>query len=99
MVKSECIFSPQNFVDKLTGNCYIFCSDTISGLLEEIECRLQENGYNDLWDYPLSEINHIVENELDVVLVELTGEDMDGEWKTIYRWFEVPESFREQEED
>lgn len=95
MVKSEQAYNPQNYVATITGQYYIFRSDNIDKLVEEIESCLKKNDFDCLWNYPLSEIDHIVENKLNVVLVELTGDDEDGEWKTVYRWFEVPEDFTE----
>lgn len=92
-VKSEKIYSPQNYLAAITGNCYILRSDTISDMIEEISTILLKNGFENLWDYGLSEIEHLVENDLDVVLVELTGSDANDEWTTIYRWFEVPDKF------
>ena len=56
MVKSDVIYSPQNFVEEVTGKCYIFQNqDTVF----EIQELLKFNGYDDLWDYPLSEIDEI----------------------------------------
>lgn len=97
MVKSEEVYSPQAFVGCVTGKYYCFHSYTISELLAEIDILLSANGYAELWNYPLSEIDHIVANNLNVVLVELTGDDENGEWSTVYRWFEVPEFFNEKE--
>lgn len=93
MVQFEGALSPQSYVRSVTGLCYIFWEIDISAMISEIHSHLKSNGYDGLWDFPLSEIDIIVENEHNVVLVELTGEDDDGEWKTIFRWFEVPEGF------
>jgi hypothetical protein len=49
-----------------------------------------------LFDYPLSEIDHIVENKINVVLVDVSGFDKNGIWQHEYRWFEVPEIFEEE---
>jgi hypothetical protein len=49
------------------------------------------------WSYPLSEIDHIVENNLCVVLVDVSGFSKEGKWEQEYRWFEVPENFEEEE--
>ena len=94
MVKSEKIYSPQNYLESVTGNCYIINGDDDVGLIERI---LYENGF-ELWSYPLSEINHIVENELDVVLVDcmVYNEDTSG-YDHEYRWFEVTEDWEEEE--
>ena len=42
---------------------------------------MDENEFEGYWDYPLSEIDEIVENEREVILVT------DGDE---YRWFETP---------
>lgn len=97
MVKSEQIYSPQKYLDGVTGNCYIIDGDNDIELIRGI---LNECGY-ELWDYPMSEIGHIVENNLDVVLVEcMVYNKSTKEYETVYRWFEVPEDFeKEYEED
>lgn len=98
MVKSDKIFSPQLYVEAVTGNYYIFPNDGLS-YLEIIRKLLEENCLDHLWDYPFKEIDHIVENNLDVVLVDC-GEYADAEhgvvWVNDYRWFEVPEDFTEE---
>ena len=86
MVKSEKIYSPQNYLELVTGNCYIIkgCND-----IETIECVLEDLGYN-LRSYSLSEISHIVEEELNVVLVDcMVCNDDTDEFEHVYRWFEV----------
>lgn len=93
VVKSEELYSPQAYLEAVTGKCYIVNADTICELLEEMQQRLYDNGHGSLWDFPLTGIDEIVEDNLDVVLVELTGDDENGKWVTIYRWFEVPEQF------
>lgn len=96
MVKSEKIYSPQRYLEGVTGDYYIIDGDNDIEVVEKI---LYEHGY-ELWNYPMSEIGHIVENELDVVLVDCmiwnaSKEEFDHE----YRWFEVPEGFEEEEEE
>ena len=94
MVKSEQIYSPQNYLDAVTGNCYCISGDNDIGFIQRV---LAQNGF-ELWDYPMSEIGHIVENELDVVLVDcMVWDDGTGEYQHEYRWFEVPEDFKEEE--
>ena len=54
---------------------------------DELRELLDDNGLSNLWDYPLDEIDHIVENDLNVVLVVFdTGCVTKREW----RWFEFP---------
>ena len=93
MVKSEKLFTPQTYVEALTGNCYAFGSDKVC---EQISNILLFNKMPNLFDYPLSEIDHIVENNINVVLVDISGFDEHGIWKHEYRWFEVPDDFEEE---
>lgn len=97
-VKSTELYSPQAFVEALTGKCYCFNQDNT---VEEIHRLLKINGVeNDtdktLWDYSLDEIDEIVENNVPVVLVDTTYINEDCEMVYEYRWFEVPESFRKE---
>ena len=95
MVKSEQIYSPQNYLEGITGQCYIINGDNDIDFIQKV---FEVEGY-ELWDYPMSEIDHIVENNIDVVLVEcMVWDDDEGEYKHIYRWFEVTPDF-EQEYD
>lgn len=88
IVRYEGAYSPQNYVEMVTGQCYLFQTDKFSDVIAEIQHLLGINGYR-FRDYPLSEIAGIIEKELDVVLVKLAGEDSSGEWRTVYHWFEV----------
>ena len=90
MVKSESVFSPQTYLEEVTGKCYIVCSDTISGLIDKIECVLFENGHKQIRNFQFTEIDKIVSSGADVVLVELSGEDRRGKWNTVFHWFEIP---------
>ena len=95
MVKSEQIYSPQNYLEAVTGQCYVIRCDND---IDTIETILETYGYN-FWNYPLSEIDHVVENELDVVLVDCMVYNEDKkEFEHVLRWFEVPEDFEEEEE-
>lgn len=94
MVKSEKIYSPQDYLDAVTGNYYCIDGDDD---IEFIQRILAQNEF-ELWDYPMSEIDHIVENELNVVLVDcMVWNKKTKEFEHQYRWFEVPEDFKEEE--
>lgn len=94
MVKSEQIYSPENYIDAVTGNYYILRGEDD---IESISKILDRFGYY-LWNYPLSEIDHIVENELNVVLVDcMVWNEDKKEFEHAYRWFEVPDDFKEEE--
>lgn len=93
MVKSNGIYAPQNYVGAITGTYYFFEYKIHPS--EEIQYLLKSNGY-ELWDYPITEIDHIVENNLNVVLVDCSHYEGDV-YVNEYRWFEVPEDFEEEE--
>ena len=93
MVKSETIYSPQQYLLEITDTCYIIQGTDDIEFIEEV---LNMHGFT-LWNYPLSEIEHIVENNLNVVLVECMVENSQtNELEHQYRWFEVPEDFKEE---
>jgi hypothetical protein len=96
MVKSKHLYSPQSFVDAVTGHCYIFRQDdTVKEIHDLLKLNEIETEEEPLWDYPLDEIEHIVENNIPVVLVDVSGFNEKDEWIQEYRWFEVPEWFEE----
>ena len=97
-VKSNEIYSPVNYVNAVTGTYYIFKNKMHPA--EEIQYLLKNDkwDYYELCDYPLTEINHIVENNLNVVLVDCSHFE-DDVYVTEYRWFEVPEDFKENEDE
>lgn len=94
-VKYSKMYSPQNYVMAVTGKCYSFDSDDDC---IQIEQYLKANGYDDLWSYALEDIDEIIENEANVVLVELCYFDTNDKLQYEYRWFEVPEDFKPDDE-
>ena len=94
MVKSGQIYSPQNYLMAVTGKCYMYDGEND---IVFINNRLHENDMDYLWDYPMSEIEHIVQNDIDVVLVDcmVVNPEID-QFEHQYRWFEVPEDFKEE---
>ena len=93
MVKSEKIYAPQSYLEGITGQCYIISGDNDIDFIQNI---FDKWGY-ELWNYPLSEIDHIVENNLDVVLVEcMVYHKAKKEYEHVYRWFEVTDDFEQE---
>ena len=88
MVISNKLWMPQEYLGKITDNYVTPQGRTI---IEGIQKQLEKYGYDNLWDYPLSEIDHILENELTVVLVDCSYYEQ-GEYISQCRWFEVPET-------
>lgn len=82
------VYTPQEYLERVTGNCYIVRGDDDAAEIS----RITKDFGLDLWDYPLSELEHIVENKLNVVLVEcLYWEETGKEYRKRYRWFELPD--------
>ena len=97
MVKSKQVYSPQKFVDAVTGHCYYMMQDdTVTEIHNLLRKHGIETDYHPLRDYPLDEITHIVENNIPVVLVDVSGFNANEDWVTEYRWFEVPAGFCEE---
>lgn len=91
MVKSNNVYPPQAYIGEITGEYFITQFD---GSVECIRKYLEKHGFHFLWDYPLTEIDHIVENDLNVVLVDCSRYE-GSKYVSEYRWFEVPEDFKE----
>ena len=97
MVKSQKLYTPQTYCEKMTGCCYCFDHENT---VFEMETVLKRHGLeSEHWSYPLDEIDHIVKNGLNVVLIDVSGFTKQGKWIQEYRWFEVPEDFKEDEDE
>lgn len=86
-VKGQKVYSVKEYCSKFLGFELI-----LEKTRDELRLILDSNGYENIWDYPLDEIKHIVENNLNVVLVDVSY--VDGKsCKTMsgYRWVEIPE--------
>ena len=94
MVKSNQIYTPQTFVEKVAGRCYCFRNENTVAEMEQVLRHHRQPFSN----YALNEIEHIVENMLEVVLVDVSGFDTKGRWQREYRWFEVSKGFSNKEE-
>ena len=84
---SDISLTPQEYLEIVTGKVYFVNADNQVEMVEKI---IESEGFS-LWSYPLSELSHIVENNLRVVLVECVNVTDDG-LKKSYRFFEVPDS-------
>lgn len=88
-VISRKLWTPQEFVEAFTGECYIINGDNDSVTIRQI---LSEHGYPNIWDYMLDEITTIPENVHQVVLVDcLVWDTHEGEYHHSYRWFHIPD--------
>ena len=94
MVKSERIYSPQQYLEAVTDKYYVIRGEDDISFIHGVLAH--EN--LEFWDYPMSEIDHIVENNLNVVLVDcMVVNEETNQFEHEYRWFEVSENFKEEE--
>lgn len=83
-VCSEKVYSPEDFLAILTGKYYLIGDDPIKEIHEIlVEEGIENDSTETLWDYPLNEIDEVIENEVPVVLVKISEKE--------YRWFEIPD--------
>lgn len=87
MIVSDEIFTPQAFLEYITGTCYELREDDTTN---EILCLLKHNGYEKLRHYSFRDIETIVNNNAKVVLVDVSGFN-ENIWMQKYEWFEIPE--------
>ena len=90
MVATQRVLTPQEYVDRLVGPGRF----TLPGYngIDEIQQVLNRTGYDAVWDHALTEIQFIVEENLDVVLVACqVRNNPESPASTVYRWYEVPE--------
>ena len=103
MVLSDKIFTPQKFINAIIGvGLYRFtmadCDDIITAIHNVLrQYDLEDDDTQTLWDYPLNEIDEIVENNCVVVLVDV-GHYENGKYINEYRWFEVPQTIAHPDE-
>ena len=84
MIMSNGCFDSNEYINYLIdddGKC------TNEFMLLHLDLIREKYGLNNLWDYPLNEIEHIIENNIPVVLVRFL--DLYGGYE--YRWCEVYE--------
>ena len=93
MIVSEKIYTPQQYLEAITDKHYIVRGENDIMFIRSV--LMDEDLI--LWDHPMSEIDYIVENNLNVVLVDcmVVNEETD-QFEHQYRWFEVPEDFEEE---
>lgn len=94
MIKSTKLYSPQDFLEAVTEDCYCIDGDndieTIVGILDDYDLGSA--------NYPLADISTIAD-KIDVVLVDcMVYNEQKTQFEHQYRWFEVPDDFSDGEE-
>lgn len=85
LVQSNEVYSIQSYCDK-----YLGFYPLIKGYKDELRDILDNIGYRELWDFPLCEIEHIVEKKYKVVLVDCSYINNDCKQVPEFRWVEIP---------
>ena len=95
MIISNKIYSPQSYLELVLGKTYIISGDNDVDFIEKI---LEKYG-ECLWNYPLKEIDYVLENKLNVVLVDcMIYNQKTHEYEHEPRLFEV-NNFEEIKQD
>lgn len=85
-VKIDRVISAQEYLHLITGRWFPMTSEDDDVTIKRV---LKDLGFNNLWDYPLSEIDEVVANCSSVVLVDLEKHSTNTH---IWRWYELPDS-------
>lgn len=86
-IVSKKLYSPFEYLKLVTGKDHIISGNDTIACVEEI---LEREGYYYLWNFPLDEMEEIIEHDLRVVLVDcLVLNEETKKMEHEYRWFEV----------
>lgn len=91
-IKSNNIFSPQNYLELITDECYII--HTSKPVLQQIEEILDDYGFPSV-SYDLADVHTALSAGSPIVLVDCCDVDDDLHPVKSYRWFQVPADFCE----
>lgn len=91
-IKSNNIFSPQNYLEPITDECYII--HTSKPVLQQIEEILVDYGFPSV-SYDLADVYTALSAGTPIVLVDCCDVDDDLHPVKSYRWFQVPADFCE----
>ena len=82
------IISAETYIEFITGKHYNLKRPD---QFEEIAEIMKETGNYDLWDFPINEIEEILENDTPAVIVDIYGTTIDDNtMHHVQRWFELP---------
>lgn len=86
MVKSKELYSPQTYIELITGACHIIDGDDD---LASIKSVLKQYGRT-AKSYELDEIRKVLQDNADVVLVDcMKWDNSENEYKHHYYWLEA----------
>lgn len=91
-VKSNMIYSPQNYLEAVTGNCYIIHGR--EPVLKQM-CRILKEKNLPAKSYPLKETARAVRAGYQIVLVDCSEFTEDMRLVPKYCWFRAPDNCEE----
>ena len=91
-IKSNNIFSSQNYLELITDACYIIHAS--KPVLQQLEETLDDYGFPSV-SYDLADVRTALSAGTPIVLVDCCDVDDDLQPVKIYRWFQVPDDFCE----
>ena len=91
MIKSNKIYSPQRFLEAVTGKIYILNYN--KPIVPQIE-QVLINHKKPYSSYPLEDAQKALNKQGNIVLVSCTDMNEKLEFEEKYRWFKVSKDFR-----
>lgn len=89
------IISAETYIEFITGKHYDL---ERPDQFEEMAEIMRETGNDDLWDFPIEDIEEILENDTPVVLVDVYGTTIDDNtMHHVHRWFELPDNNKDED--
>ena len=89
-IKSNNIFSSQNYLELITDACYIIHAS--KPVLQQLEETLDDYGFPSV-SYDLADVHTALSAGAPIVLVDCCDVDDDLHPVKSYRWFQVPDDF------
>lgn len=95
MYVHDTVISAETYIEYITGEHYELKRPD---QFEEIAEIMEKTGNDCLWDFPIDEIEEILENDTPVVLVDVYGTTIDNNtMHHVHRWFELPDENKDED--
>lgn len=90
MVVADRVYTPQMFIEALTGKSeFFYGKDPLSQIHHFLKREGFEKEEQEMRTYPIDEIEHLICEDHNVVLVDVSGFYLDRGWEQRFRWFEI----------
>ena len=88
MIIYDKVLNPRIYVEMITGGYYILNADN---QYKETKSVLKRQGFDNLCNYPLTEVEKLNDTNTKFVLVEFVNLTESNKMDYQYRWCELPE--------